>query len=331
MESTGCLFAGGNEYGQEQNDAVNDLLHALRKAHCSQKAVQNDDDKAAGNGADVTAAAAYQRNAADGNGRNRGHLVGIAHAEVELAELAAVQHAGQSGHHAAECIGAELDLLDGNTGKQRDLLTGADAVQFAAVRCFDQQDPCGRRDQHPQKEQGRNAADVAHGQIFDDLRDAAAWGAAGETDQQALIDDVGGHSHDDRSNADVGDAEAVDRAHQGAGQQDDGNGVDQPDVFAAGEHGAQVTADAEDPRNRKIHAASQDGKSLSQCGKAQHGDGNGQDFQVCCIGVARFYNGNKGQQGSSNDKGKNDGRVLLPEFFRSHQPMPSLRLRSTVP
>ncbi len=86
----------------EDDDAVDDQQRAVGQVERRQEAGEDGQHEGAGDGADIVAAAAEDRGAADRHRGDRGEEIGVAHAEIGLRGVAGEQHAGERGGEARE-------------------------------------------------------------------------------------------------------------------------------------------------------------------------------------------------------------------------------------
>ena len=91
--------------GDEDDGAVDDEQRAAGEVQRRQEPGQDGQHQRAGDGAEIVAAAAEDRGAADRDRRDRGEEIGVAHAEIGLAGIAGQQHAGERGGRAGDHVG----------------------------------------------------------------------------------------------------------------------------------------------------------------------------------------------------------------------------------
>ena len=118
--------------GDEDHQAVDDQQRAVRKIERRQQAGQDGQHERAGDRADVVAAAAEDRRAADRDRRDRGEEEGVAHSEIGLAGIAGEQDPGERRGEARNGVGDDARPQRRHAGKFRHAGARPERIEMAA-------------------------------------------------------------------------------------------------------------------------------------------------------------------------------------------------------
>jgi hypothetical protein len=156
-----AVLALVHDYGEDDDDALDDHLHERRHVHQVKAVVDDAEDQRTDDGAPYRADATVEAGSADDGGGDGVKLDAGAQLRVAGADAAREDDAGETGQQADEGVDADLDAADVDTGDASRLLVATDRLDMPTEPGTPQHHVGEDRTDSEQPDRQREAQDAA--------------------------------------------------------------------------------------------------------------------------------------------------------------------------